>query len=142
MTTRIVFFVVAFLASVFGACRPDSRPEQASDGTPGPPGGRSVSGSEIEIERTQALIRIVEQLDGAVFVRNGTDYTPAEAAAHLRRKYESSSASIRTAREFIDSVATRSSFSGEEYSIRHRDGRVETASAFLNSRLSQMEDGK
>ena len=53
------------------------------------------------------------------FYRNGSWYTAARAAVHLRDKYAARivAARVVTADDFIEVVATRSSFSGIAYAI-------------------------
>ena len=41
-----------------------------------------------EPQKIEALITSVEQLKGAVFIRNGSEYSGAQAAHHLRMKWE------------------------------------------------------
>ncbi len=56
-----------------------------------------------------ALISRVEQSDGVVFIRNGSEHSAAEAAAHLRRKLRAAHGRVHTAEQFIDHIGTRSS---------------------------------
>lgn len=69
---------------------------------------------QIKIER---LLRDLE-LSGATFIRNGGEYDSAKAAAHLRAKLSKAGDRIRTAREFVDLVASKSSQSGAPYQLR------------------------
>jgi hypothetical protein len=74
----------------------------------------------------------------AVFVRNGTEYSGTDAADHLRRKLKAAGENIRTAEEFIDLLATRSSASGEAYLVR--DGGNEQPSAeWFRDRLAILQ---
>lgn len=56
---------------------------------------------------------------GCTFYRNGRWHDARSAQDHLRDKYEASAASgrIRTAEDFIDEVATKSSLSGLPYQV-------------------------
>ena len=83
------------------------------------------------------LISAVESLSGAVFIRNGSEHTPREAAEHLRRKLDASNGAIRTAEDFIQQIATGSSISGEEYQIRFTDGRSVPAHEYLREELQR-----
>ena len=51
-----------------------------------------------EKQKIELLIRYVETLKHAVFIRNGTVHSPAEAAAHLRYKLGRAGRKISTAR--------------------------------------------
>lgn len=86
-----------------------------------------------EIER---LIASIETLEHAVFLRNGAEHTPAEAAGHLRKKLAAAGDAVRTPEQFIESIAKKSSISGAEYEIRFDDGRRTTVAEFLRARLS------
>ncbi len=94
-----------------------------------------------EVEKTELLLATVAALKDAVFIRNGNDHTPEEAAAHLRRKLGSDSQSQASARAFVDRLATRSSVSGEPYMIRNSDGTVVLAGEFLSEKLKEIEAG-
>jgi len=83
------------------------------------------------------LIDSIAQLRDAVFIRNGTDYTSAQAADHLRLKLRNAGARVRTAEDFITYCATGSSASGEKYRIRFADGRVVDNAVFLRQRLAE-----
>ncbi len=69
------------------------------------------------------------------FIRNGKTYPAAEARVHLERKYAALKDRIRTAEDFIDLAASRSSVSGEPYRIRCSPGQEQETSAWLRSEL-------
>lgn len=87
-----------------------------------------------ELDRIEKLLRDIA-VSGLTFIRNGKEYDSHEAAAHLRRKWRAARGRIRTAEQFIDHIATRSSLSGRPYGIRLRDGRVVESAAWLRKRL-------
>ena len=86
------------------------------------------------------LADVKAALDGARFLRNGKDYSPADAAAHLRRKWQSArrSAADDDAARFIDALASTSSVSGQPYRIRFADGRETTVREFLHGELARL----
>ncbi len=92
-----------------------------------------------EKEKIQALIDHVAAQSGAVFVRNGTKYSPEEAAKHLKQKWDAGGNQIQTASQFIREIASSSSISGEPYRIEWTDGKSATAEAFLTDQLKQLE---
>jgi hypothetical protein len=92
-----------------------------------------------EAAKIQALIAAVEKLPGAVFIRNGTEYDAAQAAAHLRRKLDYAGRRVRTAEQFIDKLATGSSMTGKPYKIRYADGRTVESAAFFREQLRKLE---
>lgn len=92
-----------------------------------------------EKKNIEQLIAAVEGLNDAVFIRNGTEYKAEDAADHLRRKLNAAGDQIDSATKFIDLIASKSSMSGEEYTIRFADGRLVTAGDFLREKLSAIE---
>jgi uncharacterized protein DUF5329 len=72
----------------------------------------------VQIEVDYLLQRI--EASGCSFYRNGSWYDGARAKTHLRTKYDYLVARnlIRTAEDFIDRAATKSSLSGQLYKIR------------------------
>lgn len=86
----------------------------------------------------EALLAYVKQLDGAVFIRNGSEHAPTAAEAHLRMKWEKQSAQIKTAEDFIELCATKSSLSGERYRIRLKDGTARDSAEVLRARLADI----
>lgn len=101
--------------------------------------GDAAAESLTEQEKIERLIIAVEALEGATFVRNGTEHTPAEAAEHLRLKLGNAGNRITTAEQFIDHLASKSSISGDEYTIRMADGKVINAGDFLRAELANLE---
>ena len=53
-----------------------------------------------------------------VFIRNGVAYDGAEAAAHVKDKYEYYRRDIHSAEDFIARAASRSELSGKPYLVR------------------------
>ena len=54
---------------------------------------------------------------GCTFVRNGDAHDSADAADHLRMKYDRGERYADTAENFIDRLATESSWSGDPYTV-------------------------
>jgi hypothetical protein len=92
-----------------------------------------------EAQKIQALIASVEHLQGAVFIRNGTEHEAAEAAAHLRRKLDYAGKRVRTAEQFIDKLATGSSMTGKPYRIRFKDGHSVESAVYFREQLRKLE---
>jgi hypothetical protein len=92
-----------------------------------------------EAQKIEALIQAVARLQGAVFLRNGSEHTPAEAAEHLRLKWRKAGSRVKTAPDFIRLCATGSSVSGRPYEIRLRDGRTVPARDWLWTELKRLE---
>jgi Family of unknown function (DUF5329) len=92
-----------------------------------------------EQNRIERLIHFVETQKDMKFIRNGTEYTCAEAAKFLRGKLESMGGEVTTAREFIERIATKSSMSGQPYHVKFADGKLIPAAQFLSDELKRME---
>ena len=97
------------------------------------------SASAAEKQKIEALIKQVGDLKDAKFVRNGSTYEPATAVRFLRGKWEASDAEVKTARDFIDKVASASGTSGNPYLIRFKDGREIKSQEFLLAELKKIE---
>lgn len=89
--------------------------------------------------RIRAIIEHVRTLEGAVFIRNGQEHTPADAADHLQRKWQAATGRITTVAQFIDELATRSSTTGEAYVIRFADGSEQPAGPYLREQLAGLQ---
>lgn len=92
-----------------------------------------------EEQKIQKLITYVSSLKDAVFIRNGSEYTPAKAAAHLKMKREKAGDDIKTAVEFIEQLASKSSMSGIDYTIKFKDGKVVKVKDLLMTELKKLK---
>lgn len=91
-----------------------------------------------EEDRIKRLILAVKN-EGAVFIRNGSEHSAAEAADHLESKWNSARDEIETAEEFIEQIGSKSSTSGDPYRIKYADGKVVDAGDFLRQKLNEIE---
>lgn len=92
-----------------------------------------------ETEKIEALIQDVRDLKNATFIRNGSSYNSKSAAIFLRRKWQANHSEVKTARDFIDKVASFSGTSGRPYLIRFQDGTEIHSRNFLMARLKTLE---
>jgi hypothetical protein len=92
-----------------------------------------------EAAKIEALIQAVASLQGATFVRNGSEHTPKEAADHLRLKWKNAGGRVKTAPDFIKYCASGSSLSGRPYEIRLKDGRTVLARDWFWTELKRLE---
>lgn len=92
-----------------------------------------------EKQKIEALIKQVGELKDARFIRNGSTYQVATAVRFLRGKWEANAAQVKTARDFIEKVASASGTSGEPYLIRFGDGREIKSREFLFAELKKLE---
>lgn len=93
-----------------------------------------------ETEKITALIDHVENLEKAKFIRNGSAYDAKIAAEFLRRKWKSRKSKIKTANDFIDQVASKSSITGKPYLLRFDDGNETKSGEYLREQLKTLED--
>ena len=100
-------------------------------------GGREKAPTEQE--KIEALIKTVEGLTDAKFVRNGSEYDGHAAAEHMRRKWKQAAERVKTARDFIRLAASKSDTSGKPYLIRFKDGREVESGTWLSERLNEIE---
>ncbi len=92
-----------------------------------------------EQQRIDRLIDAVGQHKDIRFVRNGREYTGAQAADFLRGKLKWRMEKVHTVQDFIDEIGTRSTTSGETYLVRHADGRTVPSAEFLRQELRRIE---
>ncbi len=91
-----------------------------------------------EKEKIEALIKHVEGMEDAVFIRNGTEYDAKTAAKFLRGKWDKDSG-VKTAKDFIEKIASKSSTSGKPYMIRFKDGKEVKSADYLTKELEKIE---
>ena len=92
-----------------------------------------------EKEKIEQLIQRVENLQDAKFVRNGKEYDAKTAGKFLKGKWDANTAKIKTAQDFIEVAATKSSTSGKPYLIRYADGKEIPSAEFLTAELKAIE---
>ena len=100
---------------------------------------RGQDKGKTEKQKIEALIKHVEGLDGAKFVRNDKEYDAKSAARFLRGKWEADEADIKTAKDFIDKAASVSSSTGKAYLIRLKDGKEVKSGEYLLAELKKLE---
>ncbi|UCG71392.1 MAG: DUF5329 domain-containing protein [Chromatiales bacterium] len=84
------------------------------------------------------LLTSVEQ-SGCTFIRNGDAHPPADAADHLRMKYDRAGSRVKGAEQFIDRIASKSSLSGRPYTIQCGDGEPYPTKRWLTERLAEYQ---
>ena len=93
-----------------------------------------------ETQKIEMLIKHVGELKDTVFIRNGKEHDAKAAAEHLRKKWDYAKKEIKTAREFVEKIATKSYLGGEFYRIRFKDGREVKSGEYLLERLKEIEN--
>jgi len=92
-----------------------------------------------EKQKIETLIKQVANLKDVKFVRNGSAYNADSGAVFLRRKWEANASEVKTARDFIDKVASFSGTSGKPYLIRFKDGKEIQSRDFLVAQLKKLD---
>ncbi|EAW41350.1 hypothetical protein MGP2080_01461 [marine gamma proteobacterium HTCC2080] len=94
----------------------------------------ALPATELLVEtEINALLEVVAK-SGCDFKRNGTLHSSPDAAEHLALKYSRGQRYVETTENFIDRLATKSSWTGRSYTVTC-DG-VETASGtWLHAQL-------
>jgi hypothetical protein len=95
-----------------------------------------------EEQKIDHLITLIRNLKGATFIRNGDEHTAVAAADHLQMKREKAGARVKTAQDFIDKIASKSSMSGELYMIRFANGKTFPCQMVLTNELLKQEGKK
>jgi len=95
--------------------------------------------SPAERQKIESLIEQIGGLKDATFIRNGSNYSAVNAATFLRRKWEANDFRVKTARDFIDKLASFSGTSGKAYLIRFKDGKEIKSQDFLLAALKKLE---
>jgi len=99
---------------------------------------RAAAKPATEKEKIEALIKNIENLQGATFIRNDSAYDAKSAATFLRRKWQAQGKDIKTATDFIEQVASMSGTSGKPYLIRFKDAREVKCGDYLKVELKKM----
>jgi hypothetical protein len=95
---------------------------------------QTVCAAESLDQTVNYLIAYIGKAD-AVFIRNGATHTPAEAADHIRAKYEHFKPDIKTPEDFIRLAASKSLLTGTPYMVRPKGGKEEPMSEWLTQVL-------
>ena len=90
----------------------------------------------IEKKKIDFLISSVENLKGATFIRNGSEYDGKKAADHLRMKLQNVLV-VQTADDFIRLCASKSSITGKPYLIRLPDGKTIKSEKYFREKLKK-----
>jgi len=89
--------------------------------------------------RINRLIDAVAQHKDLKFIRNGKEYTAAQAGDFLRGKLKWRIEKVATMQDFIVEVGTRSTTSGDPYLVRLGNGRTLPSAEFLAQELRRLE---
>ena len=92
----------------------------------------------IEKKKIEFLISSVENLEGAIFIRNSSEYNDGKAAAdHLRMKLKTAGSRVKTADDFIRLCASQSYLTGKLYMIRLSNGKTIKSEEYFREKLKE-----
>jgi len=91
-----------------------------------------------EKRKIAALLDAIEK-SKATFIRNDLEYPPSVARQLMEYRIKAAGDRIKTAQDFIDHLATRSSTTGRPYQIKLPDGRTTESALWLRARLAEIE---
>ena len=101
----------------------------------------AIASAPVEHEEIQYLLNQIGA-SGCQFVRNGEVHDSEAAAAHLAMKYRRGRRYVADAEQFIERIATGSSWSGEPYWVACKGKAQVTSAAWLNGSLDKhRQDG-
>ena len=75
-----------------------------------------------------------------VFIRNGSEYKSAAARDHLQMKRERGKRYFDNAEEFIEKIASQSSWTGKDYFIQCGDEPTQTANSWFTTLLQKYRE--
>lgn len=109
-----------------------------------PPAHSPTPAAPVTLTENQKIERMLSSLteSDAVFIRNRVKYDGKQAASHLRMKWSSAGDRVKTAVDFIDVLASKSSASGKAYQIRGKDGSIVPSEGWFKELLAEIEAGK
>ena len=90
-------------------------------------------------QEIQYLIDYVAD-SGITFVRNGSEHSAEAAADHLQMKYERAGRYAKTAEDFIDNLASKSSSTRRPYKVILSDGTSLNAQDWLYRALKRYRE--
>ena len=79
---------------------------------------------------------------GVRFIRNGTEYSGAEGAQHLRDKLARAGDRVKTTEDFITGVASTSYITGKPYLVKFADGHTQPTGDWLRAHLAKVRKSK
>ena len=87
------------------------------------------------------LIAYVQKSD-VRFIRNGSEYSAAEGADHLRDKLAKAGDRVKTTDDFITGIASKSYLSGKPYLVKFTDGHTQPTGEWLKAHLTEVRKNK
>ncbi|GAA0345661.1 YfeK family protein [Morganella psychrotolerans] len=93
-----------------------------------------------EETRVDNLLIAVGKQEQLLFIRNGSEHNAAEAESHLRLKLGKTKKRLKTAEQFVDNVASKSSITGTPYQVKLPGQPPVDAQIYLSQLLSDTDN--
>jgi len=101
----------------------------------------SVARADALSDEIAHLIDFVRH-SSCTFIRNGSEYNGAQAADHVKAKYDYYKLLIKTVEDFIERAASKSILSGKPYEVRCADGKTVPAADWIRAEDAAYRAGK
>ena len=100
----------------------------------------ATSSFALNLSENQKIVALLDLLDqpGIMFIRNGEAHKGSEARKHLEDKMRVHP--VKTAKAFIEEIASTSSQTGKPYMVRFSDGKQVEAGKWLSKKLAEFEN--
>ena len=99
--------------------------------------GVAIAQDNIEKKKIDYLLSSIENIEGVIFIRNGTEHNGKEAVEHLRMKLKKAGGKVKTADDFIRLCASKSIISGKSYLIKSTDGKILNSEQYFREKLKE-----
>jgi len=98
----------------------------------------AIASAELPADQDADIQYLLEYVSGSgcTFIRNGSENDPEAAADHLRLKYKRGKRYFNTAEQFIDRLASESSWTGKKYKI-NCGGEISESGVWLHEALNK-----
>ncbi|MDZ4759429.1 MAG: DUF5329 family protein [Bacteroidota bacterium] len=91
-----------------------------------------------EKEKIEKLLYTIAH-SNFIFIRNGDEHKSADAASHLRSKWDYAKNDIHTVNDFIEKIGSKSSSSGKSYQIKLPNGSIVGAEKWMRELVEGMK---
>ena len=89
-----------------------------------------------QVREVNHLLTFVKD-SGCIINRNGTDYPAEKGIGHIERKYDYFRDDIKSTEDFIEYSATKSTMSGDYYTVRCPGGKAMKTQDWLMTELKR-----
>ena len=97
-------------------------------------GGVTAGNSDADTEISYLIQAVGDS--GCTFLRNGTEHSPQDAANHMRLKYKNGKRWVNSAEQFIERLATKSSWTGKPYYLLCEGAEPQLSNAWMRHQLT------